>query len=142
MQTARTWIDRLGLQPHPEGGWYREVYRSDFQATPQGEAAATNAVTSIYYLLEGEETSALHRIAYPELWYYHEGTAALEVYEVDEAGVRRGRRLGRGEGEVFQLAVEPRVWFGAEVVGKQGWALVSCAVAPGFRFEVFEMKGE
>jgi predicted cupin superfamily sugar epimerase len=141
MSTAQEWIDRLSLQPHPEGGWYREVYRSGFQVTPQGEAAATDAVTSIHYLLQGEECSALHRIAYPELWYYHDGTAALEVYEVDEAGNRTARRLGKGPGELLSLAVEPKVWFGAEVVGKKGWALVSCAVAPGFRFEVFEMKG-
>jgi predicted cupin superfamily sugar epimerase len=136
---AQSWIDRLGLQPHPEGGWYKETYRSAFQVTPQGEAAATAAVTSIHYLLQDEEFSALHRLAYPEIWYYHEGTAALEIVEEDAAGKRRVRRLGKGEGEELSLVVEPGVWFGAEVVGKKGWALVSCAVAPGFRFEVFEM---
>ena len=140
MHTAQDWIARLDLKPHPEGGHYAETYRSGFQVTPQGEDAATDAITSIHYLLADEETSALHRLAYPELWYYHEGTASLDITEVAADGTRRTRRLGKGPGELLFLAIEPNVWFGAEVTGKQGYALVSCAVAPGFRFEVFEVN--
>jgi len=133
------WIKRLGLQPHPEGGWYKETYRASFQVTPQGEAAATDAVTSIYYLLRDEERSAWHRIAYPELWYFHDGDP-LDIHEKDAAGNVTTRRLGRGEGCELSLVVEPKTWFSADLPGKRGFALVSCAVAPGFRFEVFEMR--
>lgn len=135
---AQHWIDRLGLQPHPEGGWYKETYRAGFQVTPQGGTAATSAVTSIHYLLENEEFSSFHRIAYPEIWYHHEG-GAFDIHEIDSAGNYRVRRLGKGEGEHLSLVVEPGVWFAAEVAGKEGYGLVSCAVAPGFDFAVFEM---
>ena len=138
---AKDWIDRLGLQPHPEGGWYKETYRAGFQVTPvQGptNGEATNAVTSIYYMLEGEDFSAFHRIAYPEIWYYHDGEP-VTVHEIDLQGNYQARTLGKGEGQVLSLVVEPGVWFAAELPGKQGYGLVSCAVAPGFQFEIFEM---
>jgi predicted cupin superfamily sugar epimerase len=138
---AQDWIDRLGLQPHPEGGWYKETYRAGFRVTPaQGPTSGetTSAVTSIYYMLEGEDFSAFHRIAYPEIWYYHDGEP-LRVHEIDPQGNYQARTLGKGEGEVLSLVVEPGVWFAAELAGKQGYGLVSCAVAPGFDFKVFEM---
>jgi predicted cupin superfamily sugar epimerase len=138
---AQDWIDRLGLQPHPEGGYYKETYRAGFQVTPaQGPTTGTptSAVTSIYYLLENEDFSAFHRIAYPEIWYYHDGVS-LTVHEIDEQGNYTARTLGKGKGELLSLVVEPGVWFAAELPGKQGYGLVSCAVAPGFDFAVFEM---
>jgi predicted cupin superfamily sugar epimerase len=135
--TPRDWISRLSLRPHPEGGFFAETYRSGFSVTPPGEGE-TSAVTSIHYLLEGADFSAFHRIAYPELWYHHDG-GGLDIHEIDSSGIYRVRRLGRGPGELLSLAVEPGTWFAAEVVDKTGYALVSCAVAPGFRFEIFEM---
>lgn len=138
---AQDWIDRLGLQPHPEGGWYKETYRASFQVTPQGETAATDAVTSIYYLLRDEERSAWHRIAYPELWYFHDGVV-LELHEKGGDGAVLTRRLGNGPGCELALVVEPGTWFSANVEDKKGYCLVSCAVAPGFRFEVFELENQ
>lgn len=135
--TAADYISRLSLQPHPEGGYYKETYRSAFQAAAAGEAPGA-AVTSIHYLLEGEDFSAFHRIAYPELWYFHDGEP-LAIHEIDAVGNYSARTLGRGEGQHLSLAVEPGTWFAAELPGKTGFSLVSCAVAPGFRFEIFEM---
>ena len=138
---AQDWIKRLGLQPHPEGGYYKETYRAGFQVTPdQGptKGESTSAVTSIYYMLEGEDFSAFHRIAYPEIWYFHEGEP-LTIHEIDQQGNYQARTLGKGEGEVLSLVVEPGVWFAADLPGKQGYGLVSCAVAPGFDFAIFEM---
>jgi hypothetical protein len=142
--TSRDWISRLGLVPHPEGGHYAEIYRSAFEVAPPGEGY-TSAVTSIHYLLEGEDFSAFHRIAYPELWYFHEG-GSLHIHEINSSGDYRVRSLGRGPGELLSLAIEPGTWFAAEVApasagadSKKDFALVSCAVAPGFRFEIFEM---
>lgn len=135
--TPADYISRLGLQPHPEGGFYAETYRSPYEVTPAGEAPASS-VTSIHYLLEGDDFSAFHRIAYPELWYHHDG-GALDIHEIDPSGKHSVRRLGKGPGELLSMAVEPGTWFAAEVVGRAGFVLVSCAVAPGFRFEIFEM---
>lgn len=134
---ARDWISRLDLRPHPEGGHYAETYRASIEVAPAGEGF-TSAVTSIHYLLEGADFSAFHRIAYPELWYHHEGSP-LDIHEIDASGNYRVRRLGKGSGELLSLAVEPGTWFAAEVAGRSGYALVSCAVAPGFRFGIFEM---
>jgi predicted cupin superfamily sugar epimerase len=138
---AQDWIQRLGLTPHPEGGWYKETYRAGFQVTPaQGPTTGktTSAVTSIHYLLENEDFSAFHRIAYPEIWYWHDGEP-LTVHEISPDGTYTARTLGKGEGQVLSLVVEPGVWFAAGLPGKKGYGLVSCAVAPGFDFEVFEM---
>jgi predicted cupin superfamily sugar epimerase len=95
-------------------------------------------VTSIHYLLENEDFSAFHRIAYPEIWYWHDGEP-LTVHEISPDGTYTARTLGKGEGQVLSLVVEPGVWFAAELPGKTGYGLVSCAVAPGFDFEMFEM---
>ena len=135
---AADYIDRLSLQPHPEGGFYAETYRAAFRVTPSGDAGETSAVTSIHYLLQDDDFSGFHRIAYPELWYFHDG-APLTVHEIDAAGNHRARTLGRGEGQHLSFAVEPGTWFAAELPGKSGFALVSCAVAPAFDFAKFEM---
>ena len=143
--TAADYIARLGLIPHPEGGYYRETYRAAFQVTPQDDAQQTSAVTSIHYLLEGEDYSGFHRIAYPELWYYHDGEP-LTVHEIDGAGIYRARTLGRGTNQHLFFVVEPGVWFAAELLPASAgtgsanrFALVSCAVAPAFDFAKFEM---
>lgn len=136
--TAQDWIARLNLLPHPEGGYYREVYRSTFNVSPSNNAKTIGSCTSIHYLLQGEDFSAFHRLAYPELWYFHDG-ASLDVHSIDPAGNYSVKRLGKGEGESLSLAIEPGVWFAAEVHDKSGFALVSCVVAPAFDFSVFEM---
>jgi predicted cupin superfamily sugar epimerase len=148
---AADYISRLGLIPHPEGGFYRETYRAAYRVNPQDDAApftpgtppaslssTTSSVTSIHYLLQGDDYSGFHRIAYPELWYFHDG-APLTVHEIDAAGSYRARTLGRGPDHHLSFAVEPGTWFAAELPGKSGFALVSCAVAPAFDFAKFEM---
>lgn len=134
---ARTWIDDLGLQPHPEGGWYLETYRSrDVVETARGPRPAS---TAIFYLLERGEFSALHRIASDELWHHHAG-GALDVVELraDEVVVHR---LGsdRRAGERPQVVIPAGVWFGARPAADAAYALVGCTVAPGFDFADFEM---
>lgn len=135
---APNWITRLNLVPHPEGGFYRETYRAAYGVTPQDAHAPTSAVTSIHYLLQDADYSGFHRIAYPELWYFHDGEP-LTVHEIDTAGTYRARTLGKGDGHHLSFAIEPGVWFAAELPGKARFALVSCAVAPAFDFAKFEM---
>lgn len=134
--TAQDWIYHLKLLPHPEGGFFREVYRSSFPVSTVG--GGTGACTSIHYLLQGADFSGFHRLAYPELWYFHDG-APLDIHCLAPNGAYTVLRLGRGLGVNLSVAVEPGVWFAAELPDKQDFALVSCAVAPAFDFAVFEM---
>ncbi|NWF35299.1 cupin domain-containing protein [Mariprofundus sp. KV] len=137
------WIETLGLQRHPEGGWYREIYRSASMIPQQGLPAAFDGArsfcTSIYFLLSGEEFSAFHRIRQDELWHFYDGDG-LVVHVIDKRGSYLEKRLGRNpeKGDSFQQVVEAGDWFGASVPCG-GFALVGCTVAPGFEFADFEM---
>lgn len=134
---AERLIAELGLRPHPEGGWYREIFRSKKRVQFESgyRALERSALTCIYYLLEGEEISALHRLRADELWSHHAG-GALEVYAIEPAGTLRSYRLGE---PAFTVALEAGTWFGARLAEGSPWALLSCAVAPGFEFEDFEL---
>lgn len=136
--TASHWIKHLNLQPHPEGGWYREVFRSDKQVSRLNETASKNACTSIYYLLENDDYSGFHRIASDELWYFHKG-APLHIHAIDENGEHTIHELSdTPTGNLF-AAIKAGWWFASEIPSKAGYTLVSCAVAPGFEFSEFEM---
>jgi uncharacterized protein len=149
-ETTPDWVSALQLQPHPEGGFFRETYRSSeaippvglpnrFQngtAVPTGRAFAT----AIYYLLQGEQFSALHRIKSDEFWHFYAGTG-LTVEIISPTGEQTQLLLGANptRGQVFQGVVLAGSWFGARVTDGQGYALVGCTVAPGFDFADFEM---
>jgi len=124
-------IASLQLQPHPEGGWFRETHRS-LEAGAGGRCAST----SILFLLEHPHVSHLHRIDAEELWYWHAGSC-LDVSVIHPDGRLEVHHLG-AEG-VFQAVVPKGCWFGAELAQAGTWALVGCAVAPGFEFAGFEM---
>ena len=144
MKDARYWIEKLELLEHPEGGWYKEVYRSDESIPENGLPARFNAgrsiSTSIYYLLEKENKSHFHRIKSDELWHYYSGNSAIEILIIRKGKLER-LLLGSNfeEGESFQLVVPKNCWFAAHLINKDGFALVGCTVSPGFHFEDFEM---
>lgn len=129
-EAAAAVIARLGLQSHPEGGWYRETWRAP---APEGEARS--AGTAILYLLEAGGRSHWHRIDATELWIFQAG-APLVLMTANAAGVSE-RRLGAGPGEALQHVVQPGEWQAAEA--GDGWALVACVVVPGFAFSGFEL---
>jgi predicted cupin superfamily sugar epimerase len=143
MQNSAYWIEKLGLLHHPEGGWYREVYRSPqiipAAALPRhgGERVFS---TSIYYLLESGQFSALHRLKSDELWFFHSG-CPLEICSIAENGQCNINRLGSHAdcGESLFAVVPAGNWFGAQPPEPASFSLVSCAVAPGFDFSDFEM---
>ncbi len=136
------WIEKLDLARHPEGGWFKEVYRSEEQMLPDAacfrQSGERNVCTSIYYLLEGDDFSAFHRIKSDEIWHYYTGTSAIEVLWIDN-GTLRSFVLGMGEKDAFQTVVPRNTWFAARLTDKSGFALVGCTVAPGFQFDDFEM---
>lgn len=132
-------VASLGLQAHPEGGYYREVFRSDLQVPFQG--APRSAATSIYYLLAQGAYSAWHRIDADETWYFHAG-GPLDLYVLSPDGNLQVHRLGdprNHSGAVFQAVVAAGCWFAAKPATSGDFSLVGCAVAPGFEFSGFQL---
>lgn len=132
MAAARI-IEKLGLQPHPEGGWYRETWRAD--AAPGERASAT----AIHFLLDAGERSHWHRVDAAELWLWHAGDPLRLSLAHSDTGPVREILLGP---DVLaehqpQVLVGCGQWQAAEPV--RGWALVSCVVSPGFAFAGFEL---
>lgn len=142
--TLHSLISQLDLLPHPEGGWYKETFRSadiiDVAGLPDRFPAARSAATGIYFLLTSENFSAFHRIKSDEGWHFYAGEG-LRIYDLSPDGELTVHKLGPAlaEGEVFQSWVPAGHWFGSRVETKGGWALAGCTVAPGFDFADFEM---
>jgi predicted cupin superfamily sugar epimerase len=130
-------IESLGLAPHPEGGWYREMWRAG--AAP-GERAGG---TSIYFLLEAGQRSHWHRVDADELWLWHAGDALDLLVEQENGAVRKFALGGDVAGGYEpQCLVPASRWQSTEARPKgsgAGWALVSCVVVPGFEFAGFEL---
>ncbi|GAA4411521.1 hypothetical protein GCM10023187_37520 [Nibrella viscosa] len=144
MFTAADWVTRLALQPHPEGGYFTETYRSTETiaqtALPPRFAGDRSVGTAIYFLLESRHYSTLHRIQADEIWHFYTG-GPLEVFVIDPVGKLSVIRLGNNpdQGEVFQAVVPAGCWFGAKPAAGTEYALVGCTVAPGFDFADFEL---
>ena len=144
MLNAEYWISHLGLKPHPEGGFFNEIFRSSIkipkEVLPIGYKSPRRVATSIYFLLRSGDISRLHRLRSDELWYYHTGCAVKIVY-IDKEGNKHTKFLGCN----IEKAEEPSIHisagniFAAEPVEKDSYCLMSCVVAPGFEFEDFEM---
>lgn len=139
-------VKTLELLPHPEGGYYKEVYRSGGKiaalALPQEFTGDRNFATAIYFLIEKNNFSALHKIKSDETWHFYYGDA-LEVIELDDTGNLKTTLVGSGlaAGETFQYTVPANTWFGSRVKAGGNFSLVGCTVAPGFDFADFEMAG-
>lgn len=143
---ADFWIERLGLVPHAEGGWYRELWRADLEipqdALPAGYEGSRSACTSIYYLLRGEDRSAWHKVRSAEIWLWHAGgTLALSFGGGGTAPKTAETRLlgpDGAENAGFQAVVSPGIWQSAWVHSGD-FVLVSCVVSPGFHWQDFSL---
>ena len=134
--TAAGIIAALGLARHPEGGWYAETFRDN---SGDGPAGGRGHSTAIYFLLEGGDVSAWHRVRdAAEVWHFYAG-AALEIRVFDEAGGTVSFTLGNdlGAGERPQAVVPANRWQTARSLGD--WTLVGCTVEPGFDFAQLEL---
>ncbi|MBI5838141.1 MAG: cupin domain-containing protein [Candidatus Eisenbacteria bacterium] len=140
---AARWIEHLRLERHPEGGWFRETYRSparlEIPGAPPGSPMRSLA-TSIYFLLEGTDFSAFHRLLSDEVWHFHAGGAVLLV-AIDPAGRLRSFTLGSdaGRGETPQVAIRAGWWYAARLEDTDSYALTGCAVSPGFEYQDWEL---
>ena len=143
MATPEDIINKLNLQPHPEGGYFRETFRSALSVQhpglPASQHAARSAGTSIYFLFSSPDFSAFHRVATDETWHVYDGDP-LELHLIHSDGRYELRLLTadltRGEP---QTTVPAGCWQAARIAAGGAWALGGCTVAPGFDFADFEM---
>jgi predicted cupin superfamily sugar epimerase len=136
---ARALIEVLQLAPHPEGGFFREVFRS--ASLVEGRSGRRSASTAIYFLLPAGTFSALHRVRSDEVWHHYDGDP-VELHTIDERGVHAMSLLGRdlAGDQRPQRVVPAEVWQAALPRGSR-FSLCGCTVAPGFEFVDFEMPG-
>lgn len=129
-------IERLALQPHPEGGWFRETWRG-----PDG-ADGRSIGTAILFLLEADQISHWHRVDADEMWFWHAGSPLDLMIAGDERGPIDTVRLGGDPltGQSVHARVSKHHWQAARPI--DGWVLVSCTVTPGFSFDGFELAPE
>lgn len=139
-QSARDLVKQFDLMPHPEGGWFREIYRSPM--TVQAPQGARSGLTTIYYLLERNQQSRWHVVASDEVWHFY-GGAPLELlaYEPGTSQLTRHVLKGSAEESLAPVAVIPAgVWQAARGLGD--YTLVGCTVGPGFDFTDFQFVVE
>ena len=144
MHDGQYWIQTLGLEKHPEGGYFRRVYESktriDGAALTPARPGTRHAATGIYYLLQNTDCSRFHRLNAEELWHFHAGSG-LTLHMLHADGTISQRRLGPDPdaGQAFQAMVSPNTWFGATLDNPASYALVGCTVVPGFEYADFEL---
>jgi uncharacterized protein len=145
-RNASFWIEQLNLSKHIEGGSFSEVYKSELKLSasqlPEHFSSTTgrHLCTHIYFLLEKEQFSALHRIQSDELWHFYAGDSLI-IYEIETSGNLVTHVLGTDPEKNQQLFtyVKAGSWFGAALPADSGFALVGCTVSPGFDYDDFEM---
>ena len=144
MRDAEYWIQKLALEPHPEGGYFRRVYESaarmEGAALTPANAGPRHAATGIYYLLRDSDRSRLHRLRSEEIWHFYAG-CGLTLHMLHPDGALSQARLGPDpeKGQAFRAQVPPGVWFGATLDAPASYALVGCTVVPRFEYADFEL---
>ena len=133
---ARTLIEKLDLKPHPEGGSYREIYRSSERV--QTARGARCAITAIYYLLERNQFSRWHVVEADEIWHFYEGSPLeLLAYDPESRALTRGVLGNMTDEQVRVAVIRKGIWQAARSLGD--FSLVGCNVGPGFDFEDFRL---
>jgi len=141
---AQYWIKKLELSKHPEGGYYKEVYRSvetlEKQCLPDRFKNKRCFATSIYFLIESGDYSRFHRIKSDELWHFYEG-CSLEIHTLERDGHLSTIKLGKDiqNGESFLAVIPSGVWTAACPVEETSYTLFACTAAPGFEFDDFDL---
>lgn len=141
---AQEYIKKLKLLPHPEGGYFKELYRAEGIVSqsnlPIRFSGGRAYSTAIYYLLESGDFSSLHRLDSDEQWFHIDG-CALTIHSIDPNGNYSKHHIGKhlDSGELPYAVVPHGNWFGGTVDDSESFSLVGCVVAPGFDFDDFEL---
>ena len=136
-------MNKLNLQPHPEGGMFKEIYKSDIYVEKNilspGFSDRRSLVTSIYYMLTKDEVSRFHKLKADEIWHFLDGSPLL-LHILDNSGNLKTFTLGNDIHHYEQpvLIIPHDNWFAAEVKDKSTYSLVSCTVSPGFEYNDLE----
>ena len=144
MLTSELLIQKYNLQQHPEGGWYKETYKSNESiqedALPERFEHSRVFSTAIYFLLEQGNFSAFHRIKSDECWHFYAGQT-LQVFVLLQNGTLDIINLGSDirNGEMFQYVVPANCWFASRPAEESDFCFVGCTVSPGFDFADFEL---
>lgn len=144
MLTKEQLIKRLNLQKHPEGGYFKETYRSEITipgfSLPLEFESARSVSTCIYFMLTSDEFSAFHKVNQDEAWHFYTGNTIL-LHIISPEGEYSNIKIGSdfSSDETPQFIVPAQHWFAAEIKNNEGFALVGCTVAPGFDFKDFEL---
>lgn len=142
-QSAEYWINKLSLQKHPEGGYFKETYRSseviEMSALPNRYNDDRSVSTAIYFMITSDSHSKFHKVNSDEIWFYHAGGTA-KIVAIDENGNLIEHKFGTNldNQESPQVLVPKNTWFAAFVTSGE-YVLLSCTVAPGFDFSDFEL---
>ena len=143
MHNAEYWINKLELSPHPEGGFYKEVYRAEESisnsALPSRYSGDRSHATTIYFLLRSCDISRLHRLKSDEIWYFHQGSP-LELSIIYPDG--QLETIPMSTDDNLQAVIPNNTWFGAKVLEEDSYSLISCSVHPGFDFNDFELANK
>jgi uncharacterized protein len=137
-------IKTLDLKTHPEGGYFRETYRSEGEilqsCLDNNFIGNRNYSTCIYFLLTSKAFSAFHMIRQDEIWHFYDGSA-LQLHMISPEGNYSYAVIGKeiNNGQVPQFVVPASTWFAASVLEKESFALLGCTVAPGFDFSDFTL---
>ena len=136
---AEELIDRLSLEPHPEGGFYRRIFRSDMDVRPTDGRGTRSALTTIYFVLTEGTSSRWHRVMSSEAWHLYEG-GPVELLEIDASITTLSRHelapIGETDGQPVHI-VAPGHWQAARSLGD--YAFMGCTVGPGFDFADFKL---
>jgi len=144
MSVINLLIQKYNLEPHPEGGWYKQTYKSNEQiaaeALPERFSASRTFSTAIYFLLERGNFSAFHRIKSDECWHFYAGEP-LFIYIIEQTGELKIISLGNDheKGQSFQYVVPANCWFASRPAPESEYCFVGCTVSPGFEFDDFEL---
>lgn len=147
MRNKEYWIKNLDLLPHPEGGYYKETYRSELsinlETIEENRKGFRSLCTGIYFLLDKGNFSAFHRIKSDELWHFYAGDL-ITIHMIDQQGNYFAQDVGNNieDGQVLQYLVPANTWFASEIKGDRSYALVGCTVSYGFDFNDFEMANK
>lgn len=141
--TSKDWISKLDLTPHPEGGFFKEVYRSEEtikDGLPNRYKSERAFGTSIYFLLEGDQFSTFHKLQSDETWHFYDG-CSITIHVIDKDGNLSSHSLGKSLNEEtsLQFTIPKQSWFAAAPDDKNSFSLVGCSVYPGFDFADFEL---
>lgn len=144
MLKADNIIRELNLVSHPEGGYFRETYRSEGEIQQENPGSNfkgdRNYSTCIYFLLISDDFSAFHKIIQDEIWHFYDGSP-IKLHLINKDGEYSKIIIGSAidQGQVPQYVVAGGIWFAAEMINKNDYALLGCTVAPGFNFLDFEL---